>query len=380
MTNSNQRRVAKRTYGTGNLRLIGNVWHVRYYDAAGIRRSESAETDDEKKAARYLQKLLGQIAAGLNPQPKRSVGAMAKAYFAHLNVQTASTDQSLPAPTRAWRLMAKQRVYRQQKRRWELHLESHFAGARKVISPMLDAYITARRKEKASDPTIQRELSLLQRILNFNSVRDAPDFPRLTESLPRQGFIEEPTFETLREHVKDAGLRAMILLAYRFGFRKEELTNLLCRQVNLTERTVNLFKGTTKNGKARKIVIDADSLADLTDVMKGKGPDAHVFTWVNGNKKGKPIRDFRTSWNNACEAAEVPGLLFHDLRRSAVRRMVRRGVHPLVARRISGHLTDAVFQRYDITSDGDLADAAEKIGAKLGNPSPSDSSQNPVST
>ena len=38
----------------------------------------------------------------------------------------------------------------------------------------------------------------------------------------------------------------------------------------------------------------------------------------------------------------------------------------LVARRISGHLTDAIFQRYDITSDQDLSEAAEKIGTKLG--------------
>jgi len=356
----------KRTYGTGNLRLVGKTWHVRYYDAAGIRRSVSAKTDDEKRAARYLQKLLGQIAAGLNPEPKKSVGAMAKAYFAHLDVKSASVDQSLPAPTRAWRLMTKQRGYRQQKRRWELHLESHFAGARKVLASMLDGYITARRKEKAADPTIQRELSLLQRILNFNSVRDAPDFPRLTESLARQGFIEEPAFENLREHINDAGLRAMISLAYRFGFRTEELTNLLCRQVNLKERTVNLFKGTTKNAQPRKIVLDADSLSELMDVMKEKGPDDRVFTWANGNKKGKPIKDFRSSWSAACKAAKVPGLLFHDMRRSAVRRMVRRGVPPLVARRISGHLTDEIFQRYDITSDDDLADAAEKIGAKLG--------------
>jgi hypothetical protein len=31
-----------------------------------------------------------------------------------------------------------------------------------------------------------------------------------------------------------------------------------------------------------------------------------------------------------------------------------------------GWLTDAIFQRYDITSDQDLAAAAEKIGTELG--------------
>jgi integrase len=111
--------------------------------------------------------------------------------------------------------------------------------------------------------------------------------------------------------------------------------------------------------------LDSECLEDLKEVAKGKGPDDYVFTWTTSNK-GKLIRDFRECWDMACEAAKLPGLLFHDLRRSAVRRMVRRGVKTLVARRISGHLTDAIFQRYDITSDQDLSDAAEKIGTKLG--------------
>jgi integrase len=110
-------------------------------------------------------------------------------------------------------------------------------------------------------------------------------------------------------------------------------------------------------------VLDSASLEEIKEAAKGKEPDDYVFTWTTGNKKGKRMRDFRTSWNTACEAAKFPQLLFHDLRRSAVRRMVRRGVPPLVVRRISGHLTDAIFQRYDIiTSDQDLAEAAEKIG------------------
>jgi hypothetical protein len=220
---------AKRTYGTGNLRLIGRVWHIRFYDAAGIRRSESTKLEDESKAIRFLQKRLGQIAAGQNVEPKKNVGAMAKAYFVHLEVQSAAVDQNLPAPTRAWRARTKRRDYRMQKRRWELHLEDHFAGARKVLSQHLDDYITTRRKEQAKDSTIQRELSLLQRILNHSHVHDTPKFPRLSESLPRQGFAEDAQFDKLKEHVADKGLRSLISLAYCYGFRKEELTNLLCR-------------------------------------------------------------------------------------------------------------------------------------------------------
>jgi integrase len=57
------------------------------------------------------------------------------------------------------------------------------------------------------------------------------------------------------------------------------------------------------------------------------------LTWPNGD----PILDFRSAWTKATKAAKLPGLLFHDLRRSAVRRMRQKGVPTAVAMRITGH-------------------------------------------
>jgi hypothetical protein len=94
------------------------------------------------------------------------------------------------------------------------------------------------------------------------------------------------------------------------------------------------------------------------------------FVFFNG---GKPVLDFRKSWEVACvkaglgtfEGAEkregFSGLLFHDLRRSGVRNMVRAGIPQRVAMQISGHKTFEVFQRYNITSERDLRDAARKL-------------------
>ena len=79
--------------------------------------------------------------------------------------------------------------------------------------------------------------------------------------------------------------------------------------------------------------------------------------------KGKRITTFIKAFRAACTKAGCPGRIPHDLRRTAVRNLVRAGIPERVAMQMTGHKTRSVFERYNIVSECDLVEAAKKLNA-----------------
>ena len=72
------------------------------------------------------------------------------------------------------------------------------------------------------------------------------------------------------------------------------------------------------------------------------------------------------SWKQARKKTGLPGLLFHDLRRSAVRNLERASVPRSMAMKLTGHKTESIYRRYAIVAESDLKAAGEKLSQALG--------------
>lgn len=82
-------------------------------------------------------------------------------------------------------------------------------------------------------------------------------------------------------------------------------------------------------------------------------------------RNGKKIKSYYTAWNNAFKRAGIKKKRFHSLRHTALTNMTRVGIPTLVSKKISGHKTDAVFERYNIVNEADLKEAAEKLSRRI---------------
>ena len=175
-------------------------------------------------------------------------------------------------------------------------------------------------------------------------------------------------------------IRAVVAFAYVTGWRAtSEVLPLTWRQVDLRAGEIRLDADTTKNreGRVFPITDDLRTLLEERRRITTAAERAHgrIIRWVffrlvaegrGGQEHPKPIRTFNKGWKAACLAAGCPGRIPHDLRRTAVRNMVRRGVPERVATTLTGHKTRSVFERYNIVSDGDLRTAAVQLSGLTG--------------
>ncbi|MDP2646434.1 MAG: site-specific integrase, partial [Desulfobacterales bacterium] len=148
---------------------------------------------------------------------------------------------------------------------------------------------------------------------------------------------------------------------YKFGWRFQEIANLTWQQVDRLNWRVRIDVGKTKDKGGRLVYLDSELREIFKQLWETRKSSKVLLPYVFLNKRGNDkIKEFRFAWNKAFKESKVPRKLFHDLRRTAVRNMVRAGILEKVAMTISGHKTRSVFERYNIVDERDLRLAAQR--------------------
>jgi integrase len=175
----------------------------------------------------------------------------------------------------------------------------------------------------------------------------APKFELLKEK-SRQGFLPPEAFQKLF-NAMPARLQPMLILLYHTGVRVGEAEKIQWSAVDLDGARITLQEGETKNDDPRGLPIPNVLVKLLSRVKHCEGA---VFP---------SKRAMQAAFPKACKAAKIEGLMVHDLRRSAVRNMMKTGAQQAEAMKISGHRDASVFLRYNVIDEAQTADVMRRV-------------------
>jgi integrase len=365
-------------HGKGRIWQRGRIWWIQFY-VHGQPIRESSKSTKKAVAEKLLMKRL-----------------------------VAADEGTLTAPQRAI-------LYEEMRERWVksrllngesqkdldyalARLDEFFEGLSTSVidEDRIDEFKLARKATGASHATINRSLFVLNQMINLSAkrIKNPPKVRKFKEPPARQGFLADQDYVRLWSKLPTY-LQPITEFAYSTGMRQGELEALTWKKVDRAACVIRLEPEDTKNEAGREIHYGV--VPELVESMsrlweRSASASGLVFTRADGS----PLATFRKAWNRACIKAglgrmcwkcrvcqqltevekqpwppervpeEIPvcscgktchwhyeGLIFHDLRRTAIRNLRRAGVPESIVMTISGHKDRGVFERYNIKDSDD---------------------------
>jgi len=367
--------------GFGTIYRRGKIWWIKW-SKDGKRRRESSKSERADLAIKLLRRRLDEAARDRRRDPVAESRVTMTQLFDALEADYTANGRRSGA-TLAFRLAPLREAFGQQK-------------AHDITAARIKRYKDERHAAGKAHATVNRELAALRRAFTIAveherlSAASVPRVKLFAEHNARQGFVERGDFDAVVSRLP-MYLQDYARFAYGSGWRKSEAATLEWSAVDRGLTRATLRREHSKNGEPRVLPL----VGELGEIIARRRQDRGYTTPAGEtaesryifHRRGARVGDFRKAWTAACVAAGFAKpklrrdgrpvldrqgqpimratLIFHDLRRSAVRNLVAAGVDQAVAMRVTGHQTISVFQRYRIVSDDDVRAALERTQAAL---------------
>ena len=217
------------------------------------------------------------------------------------------------------------------------------------------------RKKTARVNTVVRDMGVLRRAFSLAIERGRldvmPGFPPLGEDRKaiRTGFVTSDQVRAICQEL-DADTADLVAFLFASAWRKSEATSLLWQDVQPDAIRIHA----TKEGHSRILPV----AGEIAPIIRRRAERTRPGVPFVFSRDGAQIGNFRKRWVSAVKRAGLLQHVYvHDLRRSALKRMVEAGVPAVQARQFSGHRTNATFERYAIQDISGLTAAAELVAS-----------------
>jgi len=358
----------RRERGEGGLIKIRGCrfWYAQFY-REGRQTRVSTKTEVKEEAKKTLRRLMGDTERGIVPEVEMRKTRYADLRSALLQNYVERGNKSLQTMADGsetiWGLKPLDDYFGYKAKNGEP--EKPGVPLPQITTDAAREFARKRLDEGVSNDTVNGSLRLLRRMLILahedKKIRVVLKIRLLKGNPARKGFLAKEQFDSLVSFLP-VSLKPLITFLYYCGVRLGEAEQIEWSQVDLKSALIRLEEDQTKNSEARTIPLP-DVLVKMLSKVEPK--EGRVFDTTN----------LRKAWQKACVAARLgtltevdekadkryTGLIIHDLRRSAIKNLMKAGVNEKVAMKISGHKTRDVFDRYHIVDTEDVVEAMRRV-------------------
>lgn len=254
------------------------------------------------------------------------------------------------------------------------------AKAKKPLTPGPPRTADERRARKSS---ANRLLSTVKAALNYakanglvrcsdDAWRSVKPFRAVDEA--RQQYLTPEDQTRLLNSIKESDFRHLVMGALLTGCRYGELVRMVVGDVDLAGGTILVRE--SKSGKQRRTLLTEEGMTFFESITAGRKPEETLFQREQATRRVRCKEMDPLAWGpseqsrrmlDACEAASLPKMGFHQLRHSYASALVSAGMPLAYVAQLTGHADTRMLEKhYAHLAPSDLKKSLQALAPKLG--------------